>query len=870
MLTLTLSPDGDRIAVTADGISSHDFPLADLVLNPEQTAAFFADPSGYGQRLFAALFPERSLARRTLDALPLAPHPDGILLLAVPAPTPDAPDLHSVPWETLHDDRGFLAARYGMARALIPSPGPSGHREGARGVGVRVLFLPADPLLWPNGEPAPYALSGEEEWAEVLGIMRETNPPLELVKVVPPTAAALGDALAGTRDGIFHFTGHGTWDGRTAYLLFETPTGASDPVESGRVADLLRGRVSLAILSACLSATPGESAEANLAALLCAQGMPFVLGMQLTVPAVSARRFTAALYRHLLRGETVLEAVRQGRLAVLNDTALPMEIRRQAFIIPVLYLRGPGVPEFRLPEWKGLTVQAPAPRTDFLGLPAPESGFFGRHRELVEIGRQLVDRPAGRPGPVVTLHGTGGIGKTALLRRAAERFAWAFDGVLALSLDPLPTLASILERVEKFLGLPDDPTLGPEERRERAARALESRRVLLALDNYETLIRAGDAADADARALHHFLRGLPARGVAFLVSSRERTDLPDEERVPVGGLDDAAGAQVFRQWVSTRRGALTERGMRKLNQRVGGHPLALKLLARHFDQEAEPLADFVARVEKVLPEAAERWDEGRRHDTLRACFAFSLEPLEQREPALADGLARLTLFSGPFTDFLAAPVLFGAKSEQEQEVPVRRAADQLHRLWDHGLLEREAIPLGLQVEETLYLYSIHPALAPFTRERLGPEVRAEAEEGFFRAMRGLGSQAYAGFEKAGLEAYLARRCIGDLVRAAQMRADREGSILRFHAGWLLRVFGDLEGAMRLYRESLEIQEALGDRQGKSATLHEMAGILAVRGDLEGAMRLYRESLEIQEALGDLRGKAATLAMMGQVLLARGQ
>ncbi|GAB4407049.1 MAG: hypothetical protein Kow00123_19860 [Anaerolineales bacterium] len=76
--------------------------------------------------------------------------------------------------------------------------------------------------------------------------------------------------------------------------------------------------------------------------------------------------------------------------------------------------------------------------------------------------------------------------------------------------------------------------------------------------------------------------------------------------------------------------------------------------------------------------------------------------------------------------------------------------------------------------------------------------------------------------------------------------------------------------MRLYQDSLAIKEGLGDLQGKSATLHEMAYILRVRGDLEGAMRLYQEARGILEGLGDLQGKAATLAMLAQVLILRGE
>jgi tetratricopeptide (TPR) repeat protein len=50
----------------------------------------------------------------------------------------------------------------------------------------------------------------------------------------------------------------------------------------------------------------------------------------------------------------------------------------------------------------------------------------------------------------------------------------------------------------------------------------------------------------------------------------------------------------------------------------------------------------------------------------------------------------------------------------------------------------------------------------------------------------------------------------------------------------------------------------------------MANVLVTRGDLDGAMRLYQQSLELDERLGDLQGKAATLAMMAQVHILRGE
>ncbi|MEM8506113.1 MAG: tetratricopeptide repeat protein, partial [Cyanobacteria bacterium P01_D01_bin.1] len=62
-----------------------------------------------------------------------------------------------------------------------------------------------------------------------------------------------------------------------------------------------------------------------------------------------------------------------------------------------------------------------------------------------------------------------------------------------------------------------------------------------------------------------------------------------------------------------------------------------------------------------------------------------------------------------------------------------------------------------------------------------------------------------------------------------------------------------------WQESLEIKERIGDVQGKAATLHNMAGVIAQQGDIERALSLWQESLEIKERIGDVKGKAATLA-----------
>ncbi|MCC3542739.1 MAG: tetratricopeptide repeat protein [Microcoleus sp. PH2017_22_RUC_O_B] len=77
--------------------------------------------------------------------------------------------------------------------------------------------------------------------------------------------------------------------------------------------------------------------------------------------------------------------------------------------------------------------------------------------------------------------------------------------------------------------------------------------------------------------------------------------------------------------------------------------------------------------------------------------------------------------------------------------------------------------------------------------------------------------------------------------------------------------GDVEKAIAFYQESLELEEKIGNVQGKAATLNNLAGIYANLGEVEKAIAFYQQSLELKEKIG----KTATFAMLGQLLAAQG-
>jgi tetratricopeptide (TPR) repeat protein len=102
--------------------------------------------------------------------------------------------------------------------------------------------------------------------------------------------------------------------------------------------------------------------------------------------------------------------------------------------------------------------------------------------------------------------------------------------------------------------------------------------------------------------------------------------------------------------------------------------------------------------------------------------------------------------------------------------------------------------------------------------------------------------------------------IGDVKRKAATLANMAGVIAKQ---------GDVVRAMKLWQESLELMEKIGDVQGKAATLGNMARVIAQQGDVDRAMKLWQESLELMEKIGDVQGKAATLNNMAGVIAQQG-
>src|SRR5919204_1409819 len=133
------------------------------------------------------------------------------------------------------------------------------------------------------------------------------------------------------------------------------------------------------------------------------------------------------------------------------------------------------------PEQPGARSREPT-WTGQSNLPALRTTLLGRAEEVAQI-RALLTTEADR---LVTITGTGGIGKTAVALRAAADMQEAFrDGVLLVELASISDGALVASTVTAALGVREAPGSSALQ---ALVQFLHQRRVLLVLDNCEHVV----------------------------------------------------------------------------------------------------------------------------------------------------------------------------------------------------------------------------------------------------------------------------------------------------------------------------------------------------------------------------------------------
>jgi predicted ATPase/class 3 adenylate cyclase len=282
-------------------------------------------------------------------------------------------------------------------------------------------------------------------------------------------------------------------------------------------------------------------------------------------------------------------------------------------------------------------------RTPLGNLPAPVNEWFG---SVAELHRLVANLPHRR---LVTLTGTGGVGKTRLALEAAAMAADEFrDGMWMVELAPVGEPGAVASAVATTLSIQPQGGMSVAE---AIADWLRGRRLLLILDNCEHVLSA----------LGELVRAIIARcpTVTVLATSREPLGVAGERVVPLAGLDTADAVDLFCDRAMAVDDTLTlspddHRAIESICEELDGIPLAIELAAARVrsltpTEVLERLGDRLQLLRSSARGASER------HRTLRATVDWSYRLLAADERLLFD---RLSVFAGSF-DLAAVEIICG-------------------------------------------------------------------------------------------------------------------------------------------------------------------------------------------------------------------
>ena len=507
--------------------------------------------------------------------------------------------------------------------------------------------------------------------------------------------------------------------------------------------------------------------------------------------------------------------------------------------------------------------------------------LLGRERELAALADLVRDEDT----RLVTLTGTGGIGKTRLALELVRRLAPEYrDGsavaAIATLREPAHVAGAILEALEI-------PEVGPNPE-EELTRALASSELLLLVDNFEQVLPA-------ARNIARLLEAAPS--LKMIVTSRAPLHIAAEREFPVPPLaeDEAAELFIARAQAANPSFELTEQNaaaVAELCARLDGLPLAIELAAART--KLLPPATLLARLgNRFELLTGGRRDAPQHQQTLRMTLDWSYDLLE---PAAQRLLAQLGVFAGGWTLPAAEAVCTGNDSVLEglaalvDESLVRQretaAGDPRFSMLEivrEYALERLSA-LG-ESDETRRRHLEHfvafaeeaePKLAD--RDQIAWFARLEDEHDNLRAA--LACAIEGGDASSALRLVVGIRRFWQIhgylaegrqsLESALAAVPDEPSELRANAlnmaGILAGEQGEFAAARERFEAALADARAIDSTRVISSALVNLGNLAFFGGELDKARDLYKESIDYFASLDDVRGQALAKENVGLMAL----
>jgi tetratricopeptide (TPR) repeat protein len=696
--------------------------------------------------------------------------------------------LLSLPWELLHDGRGYLFQGAKPVRVRRRLPNRRSLEGAVSEPPIRILLVSPRP----DDDKAGY-IDHRASALPLVTALENLGDLAELTILSPPTFPAFIKALnrareAGTPFHVVHFDGHGVYRKVLGLggLCFEAPKDqeklekrGSHIVDARELAENIRDfRIPLFFLEACQTAKAEEDPTASVAAALLDEGVASVVAMSHSVLVETARRFVGSFYKELAAGACVGKAMLEGQRELKSDTfrlkifgAGRLEL--EDWFVPVLYQEREDLQLLtQVPsrEIEGIDQRVLEKR--FGALPAtPEHDFIGRSRELLKLERLLEQKP------YAVLCGQGGEGKTTL---AVELARWLvrtgrYDRAVFVPVEHVYDVRTVVDFIgQQLLPKFSVATFSIEDLLTKALqpieRELRNHRVLVILDNMESILpsiksfyggsrgevftKRAPLARFEEQALKTFFnlcQKLQSIGeTRLLFTSRESLPKPFDtkfHRVTLSRLDKKDAVELVHQAMRVEgltpreddRGG-TQPEVEKLVEAVNCHARSLVLLAPYISefgvrQTTGNLGRLMAHLHEQYPDERER--------SLFASVELSLGRLSSE---IREKIKPLGVFQGGGYIENIGKVLDLKEEERD-------------------LLVRELQKMNLAEPMAYGFFRFHPALCPYLLQELDKDVLSTSTARWVESMGQLSDFLYdQQFEDAQLSASLTTLELPNLIR----------------------------------------------------------------------------------------------------------
>ncbi|WP_186762893.1 ATP-binding protein [Lentzea tibetensis] len=453
-------------------------------------------------------------------------------------------------------------------------------------------------------------------------------------------------------------------------------------------------------------------------------------------------------------------------------------------------------------------------------LPAETTTFVGRETLLAETGGRL------RQARLVTLTGTGGVGKTRAavqLGRQARDAGVYRHGVWMVSLAGLKDPGLLARTVAQSLDIVDNSR---EAGLAHLIESLRDKHLLLILDNCEHLLAAAQ------HLVHDLLRACD--GLTVLTTSRERIGTYGEHivRVPPLGVTEGEAVRLFLDRAGATGAELDDSQLGEITELchlLDGLPLAIELAAARLGELS--LTDILEQlVDRRFSLLVGGDDMGLpHHQTLQRAFEWSAAHCSPGEKLL---WSRLSVFPANFSRAAAEAVCTGEGIDREDVL------DLLTGLVRKSILIAEPSPVSRRTR-----YRMLETVAQFGARMLAPDERVPVRQAHADHYRDLIAEAardwFSPHEvrwmgtlreewqniRVAIAFYLSQPAQVEF--AAQLAIDVGRTRFATFAGLLGQTLDLLENAYRA--------------QPSAAILAHRAWILLVQGDAEAAAPHLRQA-----------------------------